>query len=295
MLRQNKMDEIIKFNEDNCGEIRKIEFIKYIASGDFGDIFMGIYKEEYVAIKIIPYYEDDYIMEMLNYNEIIIGIETGKLFDRKITDNFTQIYYWNKCLLSDKRLNNIYKLTDNIMHKKQNNIYIVMELMENNMDNYKFNSVLEFKSIILQLLYGLLCGIKYLSISIIDISPRNILIKKVDYDKVYHVGNNNYFIPNYFPTVKFSDFGLSEIRTESSTDVFYLYISILEIFNNNNIESIMNDQDFSQFQLFLNYLSHNNKYSHSDSYNILLTVLNMSFFSIFNTLSYPLNSVHFYS
>src|SRR3989338_3462335 len=68
MLRQNKMDEIIKFNEDNCGEIRKIEFIKYIASGDFGDIFMGIYKEEYVAIKIIPYYSPLIPLQYIYYS-----------------------------------------------------------------------------------------------------------------------------------------------------------------------------------------------------------------------------------
>ena len=168
--------------------------------------------------------------------------------------------------------------------------------MMDNMDNYRFNDLLEFKSIILQLLYGLLCGIKYLSISIIDISPRNILIKKVDYDKVYHIGYNKYLIPYYLPTVKFSDFGLSEIATDSSTDLFYLYVCILDIYNNNNIQSTMNNNDISQFEVLLNYLSNNRKYSHSDSSNILKIALNLPFFSIFNTSKIPSPSdvIHFY-
>ena len=203
----------------------KYKFNKLIGSGAYGKVYEAYDKinKKNVAIKIVTLYEKEKELKKELFTRILY--EKEKELEKEL---FTRISYEISYL---KLFNNPYIITLNECFCVNNNVYIVTELMENNLltiiktvpnltnEHYKI------------ILYQLLCGLQYLHSSNIihrDMKPDNILINDDSTIKICDFGlvrknlsilNNYYKMTDYMATRWYSPPELLVIEPEYNESI----------------------------------------------------------------------------
>jgi hypothetical protein len=174
----NQCIKFIKSNKFNAKEIGK---------GLQGHVF--IVENEECGTIVIKHYNNSNAF----FKEKNALIKLKKLIINNICPNFIFMYNFDKI---------------------KNNIYL--EYIDNDIkhfyDNFKVPiTTIEFKSLIFQIAYGLLCQYELCNIKHYDTQTVNIFIKRIDKNIIfcYNINNKKYFIPTCGKLFMLGDYGLS--------------------------------------------------------------------------------------
>lgn len=233
--------------------LSNFQYVDYLGSGAFGDVFRVKRGGKYYAIKVININESN---EGFVVNEIEILCMTGILEERGISDNFVQFIEYKKCIRQGLTVNNkklsIPKL-ESFITQGDISYYIIMEFCNTSLHSWLRNrkfSLLEYKYIVFQMFYIVMC-LDFLHISHNDMSLYNFLLQYVDYDRTYVIQGVEYTIPKEFPILKLGDYGQAEFATSTYGDLRSLTNNITELAD--LIEEI-DDETVSQFDEMVGFL-----------------------------------------
>jgi hypothetical protein len=185
-------------------------------------IIYSEYNEKYGQVAIKRYInkpKDNFYLNRLRRirNEALILMEVKKLIERKICPNFAYIYKTK-----------IKYLPDNMDNKGDKDISYIMQCKYDItfQDFLKtWHPVYLYKSIIFQIIAGILALQKHLSGTHGDLLGNNIFIKYINKDITfsYQINNQTYYIKTYGYLVVLGDFGLAKIRQPiTKSDFTYL-------------------------------------------------------------------------
>ena len=199
----------------------KLINLKYIGSGYTSDVYelsnefiVKIYKDKIIA--------RNFIKKLNNLLEIYVNKKINNIISNNICPNFVNCYMSSEkptFFILEKEDGDLKEFLKNIIH--QNNI---------NKDNIK-HYVKLFKTMIFQILIGILYLNNYLDIYHNDLKTNNIFFKKINENTVFkYIFNDNiYYIPTYGYLFMIGDFGsslssiyVSKIKSVIDTDEYLL-------------------------------------------------------------------------
>ena len=200
----------------NCVDfLNQYQYLGYLGSGGFGDIFLATYKGIKYAVKVINVSDNE--DEILNEIEILCRV--------KGLENYVQYVNHIKCG----------KIPDFPLVKKDYSLgkdfyYIIMEFCDTYLKKYLENRILtknEFLSLVFQMVYGWNKGFEKLGLVHGDFHLQNMLLKFVDEERLY----GEYLITG--PILKISDFGTSQTgwKTDPLPDFLALNDNLEELFS----------------------------------------------------------------
>jgi hypothetical protein len=204
-----------------------------------GEGSSGIIYEEYHD-KYGPVAVKRYKNEKHMYNEVKILRAVKQLITKNVCPNFAYMYSTN---ISTRPSTIISTRPSTIISTKTHlkNAYIMQRKYDINLQDFikTWHPLRVFKSILFQILMGMLVFQTYLSGSHRDLLGNNIFIKYVNKDEnyCYNVNSTNYFIKTYGYQAVIADFGVSVIgKPIRYTDFRYLarLPGILSYYNDAN-------------------------------------------------------------